>query len=163
MIRFSRYLEESRKVRKYVAVQYDEETQKKLRAWAKENGFDLTKSFSGSDQKEEDFDFHTTIFFTTSVHDMKNETLDQPTKTSRAVGMKYLGPDKDVPVISVDGDDIRGLRKHYESMGMEDEWPSYQPHISVSYARDNLPDIDKVKLPDFDLKYDKIEIKDASV
>lgn len=61
MIRFKDFMEEN-KTTKYVAVQYDKQTQRKLMAWAKDNGFDLETKYDGTKQNEDDFDFHTTIF-----------------------------------------------------------------------------------------------------
>ena len=45
---------------------------------------------------------------------------------------------------------------------MQDAWPDYKPHISLSYSRENLPDIEHIPLPDFPLVFDKIKIADGS-
>lgn len=146
--------------RKYVAVQYDDESQKKLRDWAEENGFDLSINYNGEEQGPEDFDFHTTIFFSTNEVELRNREIKQTPTEVIITGMKFLGENEDIPVltISVSGG-IKYLRQHYEDLGLEDQWPTYQPHISVSYAKQQI-DVKKIKLPDFRPKYDKIVIKD---
>lgn len=146
--------------RKYVAVQYDDESQKKLRDWAEENGFDLSIKYNGEEQGPEDFGFHTTIFFSTNEVELRNREIKQTPTEVIITGMKFLGENEDIPVltISVSGG-IKYLRQHYEDLGLEDQWPTYQPHISVSYAKQQI-DVKKIKLPDFRPKYDKIVIKD---
>lgn len=146
--------------RKYVSVIYDKESQQKLRDWATENGFDLTKSYDDSDQDPKDFEFHTTIFFTTNEVNLKNKiTRQKPTEVT-IQGIKFLGENEDISVLKLElSGSIKELREHYESLGLEDQWPSYQPHISLSYAKEKR-DVSKIKLPTFKPKYDTIAISD---
>lgn len=162
MMKFTSYITESMK-KKYVAVQYDEDTQIMLRNWCRKNGFSLTTKFDGTEQKEEDFDFHTTIFFTTSEHDLKNGLSDVDVSGKiKAVGFDLLGEDHDIPVLKVEGEGLRALRKRYEDMGMKDAWPDWKPHISLSYDRQNVPDVRRIKPPTFPISFDKIKIDDAT-
>lgn len=146
--------------RKYVAVKYDNESQRKLRDWAKSNGFDLTKNYDGADQDEKDFDFHTTVFYSTNEVNLKNKIIKlQPTEVTISK-IKFLGEDKDVPVLAIEvTDGIKELREYFEELGLEDKWPSYQPHISLSYAREKR-DVSDIELPDFKPKYDRLVIED---
>lgn len=146
--------------RKYVAVIYDKESQDKLREWATENGFDLTKSYSGNQQDPKDFDFHTTIFFTTNEVNLRNkETKKKPAEVT-IQGIKFLGENEDIPVLKLElSGDIKKLREEFEGLGLEDQWPSYQPHISLSYAKEKR-DVSKIKMPTFSPKYDTIVIRD---
>ncbi len=156
---FREYMTEELKT-KYVAVQYDAETQKKLRDWAKANGFDLTSKYDGSPQAEEDFDFHSTIFFTTSKHDIPNHLKSIKPATAKAVDIIMLG-DR-IPVLKVESPTILAIRKHYEeTYGMQDQYPDYIPHVSVSYSK-NLPDMSNIKLPDFPLVFNEIKVDDAA-
>lgn len=146
--------------RKYVAVQYSAETQRKMRDWCKANGFPLNVSFDGTAQDEKDFDFHTTIFFSTSAHVMANQTMRTVPQIVRPVGFALLGPENDIPVLKVESDGIRFLRNMYETkFGMKDAWPDYIPHVSLSYARS--PHYQINKLPPFDLVYDEIKVAKA--
>jgi len=147
--------------KKYVAVIYDDKTQKLLRKWCKENGFDLTKKYSGEDQKEEDFDFHTTIFFTSNELHLKNEEKNVSPSKVTITGMEMLGLEKDIPVFKVESEAIMDIRKKYEDMGLEDVWDEYIPHISVSYDKKQR-DLEALKLPVFDLYFDKIVIDDGA-
>ena len=158
---FSRFIVEAL-TSKYVAVQYDEATQKKLRDWAKKNGFDLTVNYDGTPQQEEDFDFHTTIFFTTTKHDVENETkkLVSPGQ-AKVVDIMMLGVNNDIPVLKIESSDILDIRKQYEEQyGMKDAWPEYKPHVSLSYSTD-IPNTTGIKLPKFELRFDQVKIDDA--
>lgn len=146
--------------RKYVSVQYDDKTQKRLRDWAIENGFDLTVDYNDNPQSAEDFDFHTTIFYSTNEVNLRNQTLSHKPSNVSVVGFDLFGKDHNIPVLKlkVEGE-LQKLREKYEKLGLKDEWPSYQPHISLSYAKQKI-DIDQIKLPTFDITFDKLIIKD---
>ena len=153
-------LKEFMSKRKYVAVIYDDESQKKLREWAETNGFDLSINYNDEKQDPKDFDFHTTIFYTTNEVRLKNESARfDPTEVD-ITGIKFLGENKDIPVLTIlPAGDIINLRKYYASLGLEDQWQNYQPHISLSYAKKQM-DTSKIKLPDFRPKFNKIVIRD---
>ena len=161
MMRFKQFMEEKTS-KKYVAVQYDEATQRKLRKWAMDNGFDLTTKYDGSTQRPEDFDFHTTIFFTTTEHAIPNHVKTiAPGSIAKVVDIMMLGVNNDIPVLKVESPMIDRIRKHYEeTYGMKDAWPEYKPHVSVSYSK-NLPNLENVKLPDFELTFNQIKVDDA--
>jgi hypothetical protein len=162
MLNFSSYLIEQTAQKKYIAVQYDGPTQRKLRAWAKENGFDLTVNYNGDAQSEEDFDFHTTIFYSETKHDMSNNVITLvPSGDAKVVDIMMLGVYNNIPVLKIESSAIRSIRKYFEDeFEMKDKWPEYKPHISLSYSK-KLPDMSKVKLPTFPLKFNRIEINDA--
>jgi len=146
--------------RKYVAVQYDKESQEKLRDWAILNNFNLGMTYGGEKQDPKEFDFHTTVFYSTNEVNLKNKISKiKPTEVTISK-IKFLGDDKDIPVFEIElTDGIKELRDHFESLGLEDKWPSYEPHISISYAKEKI-DASKIKLPDFKPKYDKLIIED---
>jgi len=161
MMGFKDFTEEA--TTKYVAVQYDEATQRKLRTWAKENGFDLTTKYDGTKQDEKDFDFHTTIFITTSTHNIPNHRKTiAPSGSAKVVDIMMLGVNNNIPVLKIESPAILRIRKHYaETYGMKDAWPEYKPHVSLSYSSD-LPDMKKVKLPTFELTFNEIKVDDAA-
>ena len=161
MIGFRDFMEKA-PTQKYVAVQYDEATQRKLRAWAEENGFDLSTKYDGTKQDPKDFDFHTTIFFTTTLHQIPNHTkVIAPGGSAKVVDIMMLGVNNDIPVLKIESPMVARIRKHYEdTYGMKDQWDEYKPHVSVSYSKD-LPDMDKVKLPTFELTFNEIKVDDA--
>jgi len=151
-------MNESNLSRKYIAIVYDDETQEMLREWAIENGFDLTKTYSGNDQRPEDFEFHTTVFYSVNESDIKNGVTPSFGE-AKAKGFKLLGEDNDIPVLQVDSADIAVLRRTFEHMGLEDQWPNYIPHISLSYVRKNY-DLSGMKLPEFRMKFGRLKIED---
>jgi 2'-5' RNA ligase len=146
--------------RKYVSVQYDKESQNKLREWATKNGFNLSVNYDGVEQDPKEFDFHTTVFYSTNEVNLRNKSMRIPATEVTITKIKFLGENEDIPVLAIEPTKgIRELREHFESLGLEDKWPEYQPHISLSYAKEQK-DTSGIKLPDFKPKYDTLIIED---
>jgi hypothetical protein len=145
---------------KYIALICDEATQKNLRNYCKENNFNLEKSHDEQDQSPEDFEFHTTIFFTNSLHKLENkEEPVNPKITAKSVKLEVFGSNNDVPVLKISGSAISEMRKYYENTyNMTDEWPDFKPHISLSYDRKPY-NVDDIELPTFPLVFDKLVIR----
>lgn len=154
--------EENKPKRKYISIVYDSETQEKLKKYCEENGFDLKVDHNGDEQSPDDFEFHTTIFYSTTEHVLENtENYFQEEKSVTPKKFEMLGIENNIPVIIVSSDDIKSLREYYEKeYGMDDEWDEWNPHISLIYSKENLPDIETIKLPDFSLKFKKLKIDD---
>lgn len=147
--------------KKYICVEYSDETQDELRMYCFENGFDLSKSYSGLDKTPTDFKFHTTIFYSTTYHFLKNDIYEIPPFQVWPMEFEMLGQEKNIPVLRVEGPGLLYYRQHYEeTVGLQDEWPSYKAHITLSYNKEQLPDLAKLKLPDFPLLIDKLKIAD---
>jgi hypothetical protein len=159
---FRMFMEEKTKSRKYVAVIYDDESQRKMREWCQANGFDLTKKYNGEDQSPEDFDFHTTVFYSVNEVIMRNETVRLDPTEVTINGIKLLGENKDIPVLTIEpSGGIMNLRNYYEGLGLKDQWPDYIPHISLSYVRKDY-DLTGLKLPDFTMTFGEVKIEDIS-
>jgi 2'-5' RNA ligase len=151
--------QEFTKSRKYIVVEYDQNSQELLRNWAMTNGFDLSVKYNGEKQDPEDFDFHTTIFYSTNEVNMRNQAIYQSPTEVIITGIKFLGENKDIPVLTISNfGGIMSLRQYYEDLGLEDQWPSYQPHISLSYAKQAV-DTKNINLPTFRPKFNKIMVK----
>lgn len=147
---------------KYIAVIYDSETQRNLKEYCEKYGFDLTVDYDGNRQQPEDFEFHSTIFFTTSKHILSNEIQQIDKKEVIPTKIEYLGENYDIPVLKIKSDSIDELRKHYEDeYDMKDKWDEYKPHISLSYNTEIHPDPNKIPLPTFPIYFDKIKIDDG--
>lgn len=160
MITFSQYLDKFKK--KYVGLDLDKASQDQLRAWAIDAGFDLTKGFSGKEQSADKFGFHITVFYTTSTHDTTTGDFKIAPFPIAFDHFELLGKNKDVPVMKVDMNnaDLLSKRALFERMGYQDEWPSYKPHVSLSYNYDGQPDLKTLKLPTFQMMVDTLKIKD---
>ena len=159
MLSFYEYLETLKK--KYVALQVSQESTAKLREYAKENGFDLTVSFSDEPQKETDFDFHVTVYFTTNTHRMTNGIFDIPEFEIHPTQLKVLGVNEDIPVIGIEpSGQLMTYRNRYTRLGFRDAWPDYLPHISLSYNRKEY-DMSKIPLPNFPITVNKLKVADV--
>lgn len=162
---FKRFLLELalKKETKFVCIVYDDVTQKNLRKWCMDNGLDLTKTYGGNSQKPEDFEFHTTIFFSTTKHQMENSISNLTTPSAvEPVKFELLGKEKNIPVLKVSSKRLNSIRQHFKDVfEMDDEWPTYKPHISLTYNRDISVDINKLQLPSFELTFDKLKVDTA--
>lgn len=158
-MRFSQYINQM--ARKYVALYLDNKSQKAMRKWCVEQGFDLTTNYDGQPQSIEDWDFHLTIFFTTSEHDTRPGEMSITPLELTADHFELLGVNHDVPVLKIntDNDHLQEIRRLYVEMGYKDEWPEYKPHVSLSYKYSGKPDITNLSLPPFKLYADKLVIK----
>lgn len=150
--------------RKYIKLIYDDVTQKKLRQWCYEKGFDITQSYSGRNLSPEEFEFHTTIFYSSNESSLSNKTVyldkNQTVYRSEIDSFALLGDDFDIPVIKLKNSGVISvLRELYESIGLEDEYDEYIPHISISYVRSQYYSKD-IELPKFPLVFDKLRIED---
>lgn len=149
--------------KKYVAIIYDDATQDNLRKWATENGFDLGYGYSGEPKDPDDFEFHTTVFYTSN--DVQHREQEPgynliETHDVTPIGFDLLGVEKDIPVMKIEPTGALGmLRKKYEDLGYEDQWETYIPHVSLSYARKPV-DMSQLKLPSFPLTFKYVKVED---
>lgn len=155
---FKMFIEKKTLSRKYIAVVYDDKTHSKMRDWCIENGFDLTKKYDGSNRPAEAFEFHTTVFYAKNEINLENTVIPLVGEVS-PVKFELLGENNDIPVLIVKSDDLNAIRDEYGNLGIEDEWPDYKPHISLSYDRKKY-DISKLKLPNFKMRYSELKIED---
>lgn len=158
---FRMFREEMTLNRKYVALVYDDESQRKLRAWCEENGFDLTKTYSGKDQESTDFVFHTTVFYSINEVAIKNEVIPLTHGEAFPVKFKLLGDENDIPVLVISSPGIKDIREEMVRRGLMDKWPDYIPHISLSYVR-KAYDFRGMKLPDFRMNFGHLKIEDIN-
>jgi len=159
---FEEYLDEMCKRQKYIEVVYDENTQEKLHQWCKENGIKHTLNSARKPKKiRGKHEFHTTVIYSNSLHEMENEVID--TKgVSHITGFEMLGADKDIPTFRVESKQLIDIRKEYQSKyDMKDDWPSYKPHVTITYDTKVL-NLDSLPLPDFNLHFNTIRISDVT-
>lgn len=145
--------------KKYISLQYDQKSQRLLREYCTKNGFDLTKTYNGVNQSPIDFDFHTTIFYTSNevyLSDLNLKLMKSPVYV-HSFGM--LGDQKDIPVLLLKPiGKLKDMREKYEKLGLKDDHPTFKPHISLSYAK-HSPDLSKLNLPRFDLYVDELIVE----
>lgn len=155
---------------KYIEVVYDEPTQVRLAAYCEENGFDCTQTWSGRRVEPEQFGFHTTLWWTTTKHGISNKSKSIQPFRVEPVGFDLFGPKRNILVMLVRGGDyidrpmrdpeydaLLNLRNGFgNTYKMQDGWPDYKPHISLSYVHEG--DIPDVPLPDFEMVADVMNI-----
>jgi 2'-5' RNA ligase len=153
MSKFKDYLDAHKK--KYVALYFDKETIKNLRNYAKKNYFDLTQTYSGDDIEEEEFEFHTTVFYTNNEVILKNGIHEITPVEASIKSLDLLGPKNNIPALKLN-DEFADIRSSFEKLGLKDEWPEWIPHITLSYKYNS---IDK-KVPTFKVRATHIVIRD---
>jgi hypothetical protein len=148
-------------VKKYIEIQYSPTAQGYLREYCIDNDFNLSTRFNGDDQPVQAFDFHSTVWFTTNSVVMSNYSQDVEINDIEPKGFALFGPDENILVLEIDSAEIRSIRDTLgEQYGLEDEWPEYRPHITLSYAfaGDAIP---TVSMPDGEMiTGDELHVKD---
>lgn len=148
--------------KKFVGLFLERESEEALRRWVIKSGFDITKDYSGKEIAPEDFDFHSTIFYTTSEHNTTNGSFEIEPFELTFSKFELLGKQNNVPVLKLDTDNEKliKIRKRFEMMGYKDEWPEFKPHISLSYSYNGTPALDTLELPDIMILANRIRIED---
>ena len=152
--------EQDLKEKKYVEIVYDEMTQNWLRHYCMSHNLDLTVESSGGIQDPEDFEFHSTVFYSTSYHSAENTTYDINVSDVVPTHFSLFGEEQNILVIEVQSEQLNTIRHSFEIKGYQDEWPDYKPHITLCY--DYRGDLPEFELPDFNMSADVLKIKRQS-
>ena len=148
---------------KYVAVHYDEKTQRNLRAWCKENNFNLTYKYDKTRIPPSKFVFHTTIVYSTNQFENDMDGEYETEFYVYPLFFETLGVDRVIPVLRVASSELSEVRNLFcGNLCMKDKWDIWKAHISLSYAPDLSKDcIKNLTLPTFPLVVNKIVVKNA--
>jgi 2'-5' RNA ligase len=112
-------------------------------------------------QDPTNFNFHATVFYSINETNIRNRIVKTKPTEVTITEILFLGENGDIPVFAIAiADGIKELRQSFEDLGLEDKWPSYKPHISLSYAKQDIDTKKNIKLPDFKPRYDKLIIED---
>ena len=142
---------ETQPQKKYIEVQYSAVSQGYLREYCLDNGFDITVSFSGKKIDPDNFDFHSTVWYTTSAHVIENYSEEVNIDDIRPKGFALFGPDKNVLVLEIESDKLNEIRETIgDEYGMQDEYPEFRPHITLSYLYTDS-DLPQIELPNADM------------
>lgn len=159
MITFKKFLTESIN-KKFVCLSFDAETNKKLKKYAESNGFNLGVDYSGNEIDPNSYKFHLTVYYTFNRVAAPDNIPNITPFEVEAKKLELLGKDRDVPVILIKkNDNLLKIREFFTAHGFKDVWPTWKPHVSLSYEKKNY-NINSLKLPDFNLVVDKIEVQD---
>jgi hypothetical protein len=147
--------------KKYIEVLYSPVTQGYLQEYCLDQGFDISQSFSGNPIAQDEFDFHTTVWYTTNEVVINNKTYNINIDDVKPLGFELFGDNRDILVLEIDSEQIRSIRSQLGTeYSLQDQWPDYRPHITLSYkyVHDDIPQID---LPDGEqLVGTELKIKD---
>lgn len=157
MISFKQFISEFEK--KFVCLYFDEATNKKLMKYAMDNGFNLSVKYDGTSQQPKDFDFHITVYYSSSTHNDPDQDIKLDKFEVKPDHFAALGENHDVPVLKLKNEgQIKNIRDMFTSQGYTDNWPDYKPHISLSYERKPYSFKD-MKLPDFPIVVDRLSVR----
>lgn len=112
-----------------------------LIAWAEQNGIKpLSKD-----------DLHVTLAFSKQKFDVSNLSpeRDKLLVENDKRTLLFLGEDKKALVLKIQSDELSARHEEFKAAGASWNWPSYQPHITISY---DASDIDLKKIVPFSEK-----------
>lgn len=163
--------EDDLKEKKYIEIVYTLETQSQLMKYCQEHDFDNTVSSSQKSITPRQFEFHSTIWYTTTTHSLKNNQYQIDEFEVIPIGFELFGPTNNILVLRIEGkglisdplsgtDTLLKLRTMFgDAYDMDDEWPDYKPHITLSYNHQG--DIPDIELPSFPMTANLLRIKTA--
>jgi 2'-5' RNA ligase len=126
----------------------------------------LTKSYSGGEISPEEFDFHTTMFYSVEppTSPIPNGHSKVRPLTLTVKGIDLFGPNKNIPVLVMEPSaELLEVRKYIaEKHGLFDSWPEYKPHLTISYNYTGGPiPMDVVQdIIDTPVQYDTLVVSD---
>lgn len=145
--------------KKYVSVQFTEETNANLHQFCEDNGFDISHDYDGNEISSFDFKFHTTVINSINKVILPNGEFEIPLFKLEPVKFELLGFNHDIPVLRVKSDMLSAYRKQYEdSAKLKDKWDMYKPHVSMSYKYKNIKGL---KIPSFDIIVSRLIVEDS--
>lgn len=145
--------------KKYISIVYDIITQNLLREWCETNNLDLSFKFNGTRQKSTEFEFHTTILYSSNLSNISNANFGLPARRVIPIGFDIFGENREIPVLLLEQTSLLGIKTYYETLGLKDYYPIFNPHISLSYSTVKYS-LHKLKFPEFELFFDKLIIED---
>lgn len=160
MIAFKEFLEKKLN-RKCVMLMYDHDVQIKLRQFCLDHGLDICKNYEKEEISPEEFEFHTTIYYSDTSSSQPLEDGEYPCEEVITHPIKFdrLGKEEKNCLclcLEVTPSLERLRHKYAEEYGMSDSWPTYKPHITLSYngTTTNFPPI----MPKFPLRASRIKV-----
>jgi len=127
-----------------------QDTQAALRAYAVRSGFDI----------DDGHDFHVTLLATANpIMAPEADNLIAPVEVM-ATGFDTLGPDANVPALSLDAHEALVVARAFfvDLYGAEPTYADFKPHVSLSYDWDGEPPLDGIDLPAFPLIFDRLVV-----
>lgn len=149
------------KAPRIVMLRANYETQDKLRAWAKAEGFDLGWSRSGWPQSSYDFDFHVTIVASEAPVRIEDGVRWIDPVTIVPTGFEVMG--ESTPALAIEPHKtLTAIREFFvATFGMVPTYPDFKPHVSLSYKWTGEPSIAGAvppSLPPFPLVFDMLMV-----
>lgn len=144
--------------RKYIAIEYDEITQHRLRNWCYNNEIDISQSYSGNSKNPLNFRFHTTLIYSVNEIKLENKIVNLG-KSYKVDAIELAYVTDNIPIIKIESKDIRELIQYYKIVHeITHSYNDHLLHISISYNSDK--DLSDLMLPTFNLSFDKLIIED---
>ena len=132
--------------KKYIEVIYSPESQGYLLQYCLDNNFDLTSSWNGRLITPEEFQFHTTIWYTANEVQITNGTTSVIINDIKPTGFTLFNENGlSILVLEIESEQLRFIRTAFgEQYGLHGTFPVYTPHITLSYRykQEHLPQVD---------------------
>ena len=119
-------------------LQYDDATQVSLREFCLDHDLDITKNYDKEDRRPDQFHFHTTLFFSEAecTHPLADGEFDIGLILTIPDHYEMLGENGDILTLCLKPNlELNALRTTFNrNWGLKDSWPTYKPHITLSYS-----------------------------
>ena len=132
---------------KIVMLFADAASQRTWREWCLQHGFDITHKFTGRRISPTEFDFHTTLLASKNAITLPATSHAIRPLTLLPCGFEVLG-EKTPTAVFPAVPDLTAKRDHLISTyGIEPTFPTFRPHVSLSYNWDGKPLLNVLPLP----------------
>jgi hypothetical protein len=144
LARFSSHASPSPKI---IMLKADARSQAAWRSWCVTHGFDVTRSFSGKPIQPTEFDFHLTLLASTNPITLPASSRSIPPFTLEPCGFTVLGQKTPTAVLAPTAYLTDRRDWIITTYGIVPTYPSFRPHISLSYNWDGHPLLNILPLP----------------
>lgn len=119
-----------------VMLGFDSTTIELLNRYCLEHGITNTLDYDGKPNNG-NFHYHITLYYTDTPNELVSMDSIIPSFNVQLYGLDFFGENKDIPVLLLNPNGK--LQELFDlfgnSFGLKSNWPSFKPHISLSYDK----------------------------
>ena len=150
--------------KKFVSIGTTDETKARLIHYSQDQGFDVLARFDGGKlDRAIDQYYHITVFYSNNYPSipLPEKEYELPVFEVKPISFELLVPNNNILSLVIEQN--YSLNAIYEcfsvEFGLKSDFPVWKPHITVDYDYKGDRDLSKLKLPDFPIEMDILQIK----
>lgn len=147
--------------KKFVCLKLDAASVYNIQEWCG-GRFDQTVGHDGN--KVDEFCFHVTLFYSSNGSNIPVGEHNIPKIPLVFSDIALFGENNNIPVLKlVATPELLKYRRIFEALGLQDTWPEWKPHVTVSYNfNGNFKEIENLPMPVKPIYVNKLIIEDQS-